>query len=167
MWCQIKQSSSFLTYARNILVWAPSFILMFKCKVCLRIPISGVSLSFSSSRNNCASAGSTAILGPRQVLRYLYPLGEENVSTTPTSLCCIEPRSRPRNQDLRFHENHQAARKWASVSAIERISPEQNASACFHISQVLENGQIGSHSCSLCFSETQLPHIWKRNNGKT
>lgn len=101
------------------------------------------------------------------MLRYLYPLGEERVSNTPTALCCTEPRSRPRNRDLRFHENHHSARKSASVSAIESISPKQKASSCFHISQVLENGQIGSHSCSLCFSKTQLPLIRKRNNDKT
>lgn len=52
---------------------APSFILIFKCKVYLRIPTSGVSLSFTSSWNNCASAGSTEVLGYRQVLRYLCP----------------------------------------------------------------------------------------------
>lgn len=111
-----SRMSSFHTCARNVLVWTPSFILKFKG---LRIPISGWFSNISSSQTNCTGADGTAVLGCRQVSRFLYPLGEERVHHTHLPVLL---RTQTQKYGPEVSWKSLAAPKWASGSATGSIS---------------------------------------------
>lgn len=123
-----------------------------------KFPHLSSALSFSPSQTNCAGASSTAPLRCRQVSKVLYPLGEKRILSTPTFLCCRQPRSRPRNQDLRLPDNHREAPSECLFLPLEyHLCRMPVPALTFHRSERVD--RLGSNPCSLLFRDSAPSYI--------